>query len=325
MRQIQFTRTGDPTVVARIVDVPKPTIANPGEVLVRVDLFPINPADLLTLQGFYPRGNLGVPVLGVEATGTVEEVGRGVTEPKVGARVILLGRDLWSEFVVADQDDVVALAPDIDPQRAACLKVNPATAALLLREFAALEPGDWLVHNAANSAVGRAVSALARHRGLRVVSVVRRPELVPAAGPGHRAVALDGADLAQQVADITHGEPVALALDGVAGGATANLIAACADGATVVGYGAASGQQAQVDPAALVFRDIRLRGFWLTRWLAAANSSTRRELYRELEQLADPLDLTPRVDSIVPADDIGGALARAVRIGAAGKVLVSFA
>jgi len=325
MRQIQFVRTGDPTAVVQVVEAPKPTIANPGEVLVRVDLFPINPADLLTLQGFYPRSDPGSPVLGIEATGTVEEVGHGVTDLNVGARVILLGRDLWREFVVADQDDVVALSPDFDPRKAACLKVNPATAALLLREFAALEPGDWLVQNAANSAVGRAVSALGHHRGLRVLSVVRRPELADATDPDQGAVLLDGADLARRTADITGGQPVGLALDAVAGEATARLIAVCKDGATVVGYGAASAQAAQVDPTALVFRDIRLRGFWLTRWLAAATPSTRRELYSELERLADPLDLTAQIDSIVPANDIGDAVARALEIGAAGKVLVSFA
>jgi NADPH:quinone reductase-like Zn-dependent oxidoreductase len=118
---------------------------------------------------------------------------------------------------------------------------------------------------------------------------------------------------------------VGLALDGVAGEATARLIASCTDGATVVGYGAASGQAAQVDPAALVFRDIRLRGFWLTRWLAAATPRARRELYSELERLADPLDLTPQIDSVVPASDISTAVARTLEIGAAGKVLVSFA
>lgn len=325
MRQIQFSRIGDPTAVVQVAEVPMPTINNPGQVLVRVDLFPINPADVLTVQGFYPRGDPNSPTLGIEATGVIEDVGPGVINLTVGTRVILLGRDLWSEFVVADQGDVVAVSPELDPHRAACLKVNPATAALLLREFTALKAGDWLIQNAANSAVGHAVSALGHHLELRVLSVVRRPELVDVTDPEHGAVLLDGADLAQRTASITHGEPAVLALDAVAGEATAHLIAACADGATVVGYGVASGQAAQVDLAALVLRDVRLRGFWLTRWLATATAQARRELYGELEQLADPLDLTPRIDSIVPAENISGAVARALEIGSAGKVLVGIA
>lgn len=320
MRQIQFTRPGDPTEVVRCATAPKPAIGEPGEVLVRVDLFPVNPADLLTLQGFYPRGDPGSPVVGVEATGIVEGVGDDVADLRAGMRVLLLGRDVWSEFVVADQGDLVAVSPELDPHRAACLKVNPATAALLLREFVPLTAGDWLVQNAANSAVGRAVEALGRHRGLRVLGVVRRP--VDTAGLD--AALLDGADLAERIADITNGAPVRLALDGVAGDAAARLIAGCSDGASVVGYGAASGAAARIDRSMLVFRDIRLRGFWLTRWLGTAPPAARRELYGELEPIAEPLDLTPRIDSVLPAGGIRAAVGRALEIGSAGKVLVSF-
>ena len=51
-------------------------------------------------------------------------------------------------------------------------------AALLLSEYSALEAGDWVVQNAANSGVGRAVIGVAKARGLKTIIIVRRPELV---------------------------------------------------------------------------------------------------------------------------------------------------
>jgi NADPH:quinone reductase-like Zn-dependent oxidoreductase len=324
VRQIQFHGPGDPAEVVTCAQVADPAISRPDDVLVRVDLFPINPADLLTLQGYYPRGDESSLSLGVEATGTVEAVGASVGDLKAGDRVLLLTTEAWSELKVVSDRHVVPLSATIDPQRAASLKVNPATSALLLRTFVSLAEGDWIIQNAANSAVGRAVDALARHHGVRTVNVVRRPELLPLLRDQRDVVVLDGEDLPGAVDAATNGAPVRLGLDAVTGDATDRLAASLADSGTLVVYGAMSGERVRVNPTALAFRDIRLRGFWLTRWLAATPAEEIRALYAELERLGDELDLTAPVDSVVDASDIRTAVARAAQIGAAGKVLVSF-
>jgi pyruvate/2-oxoglutarate dehydrogenase complex dihydrolipoamide dehydrogenase (E3) component len=56
------------------------------------------------------------------------------------------------------------------------MAINPPTAALLLNEFVALGPGDWVIQNAANSAVGLYLVQLAQYRGFRTVNVVRRQD-----------------------------------------------------------------------------------------------------------------------------------------------------
>src|SRR5260370_5681278 len=58
------------------------------------------------------------------------------------------------------------------------LSINPPAAALLLEEFVSLKPGDWIVQNAANSGVGRAVIVFAKQKGVRTINIVRRSELV---------------------------------------------------------------------------------------------------------------------------------------------------
>jgi NADPH:quinone reductase-like Zn-dependent oxidoreductase len=48
----------------------------------------------------------------------------------------------------------------------------------MLSEYVDLKPGDWVVQNAANSGVGRAVLAIGKERGLRIINLVRRKEVI---------------------------------------------------------------------------------------------------------------------------------------------------
>jgi mitochondrial enoyl-[acyl-carrier protein] reductase / trans-2-enoyl-CoA reductase len=61
------------------------------------------------------------------------------------------------------------LPKGIDLQQAAMVRVNPPTAHLMLTDHADLKPGDWIIQNAANSAVGQLVITLAKARGIRLM------------------------------------------------------------------------------------------------------------------------------------------------------------
>jgi NADPH:quinone reductase-like Zn-dependent oxidoreductase len=113
MRQIQFRRTGLPAEVVECVEVADPTISAPDEVLVAIEVFPINPADLLTMQGYYPRSNPDAATLGLEAFGVVEAVGVSVTDIVPGGGVILLSVDNWSEKKVVKAREVVRVSPTL--------------------------------------------------------------------------------------------------------------------------------------------------------------------------------------------------------------------
>ncbi len=71
-------------------------------------------------------------------------------------------------------DQVLKVPNDIDPEYAACLAVNPSTALRLLKDFAALKPGDVLIQNGANSMVGQCVIQLAKLHGIRTINVLRK-------------------------------------------------------------------------------------------------------------------------------------------------------
>lgn len=325
MRQIQFRRTGLPAEVVECIEVSDPTISAPDEVLVAIEVFPINPADLLTMQGYYPRSSPDAVTLGVEALGVVETVGSSVTDIAPGDRVILLSVDNWSEKKVVKARDVVRVSPTLDALRLASLKVNPATAALLLTHFVDLQPGEWFLQNAANSAVGRAVIQIARYRGIKTVNVVRRADAIAELRElGADAVLIDGDDLAARVTEATNGAAIRLAADAVAGG-SANRLASClAENGTLVVYGAMSGEACVANPGLLVFQDIVLRGFWLTRYLASAPRPDILQLYADLEGLVERDQLAGAVDSVFAAGNVKAAVARAGEVGGRGKVFVRF-
>lgn len=325
MRQIQFSRTGTPDEVVECVKVDDPVISAPDDVLIRIEAFPINPADLLTLQGYYPRSDPRSHTPGIEALGQVEAVGPAVTGLAPGDWVIPLPGDNWTERKVLKERDLVRVAATVDPLQLAAVKVNPATAWLLLNSIVDLKPGDWFLHNAANSAVGRAVISIARSRGIRTLNVVRREEVVDGLkASGADVVLLDGDDLPTRVREATGGADLRLAADAVAGIATNRLASCLSPGGEIVVYGAMSGEAAQLNPAQVVFQNITLRGFWLTRYLMSAERKELVRLYGELERLVEDGALASAVDSVFPPEQIKSAVKRAGET-SDGKVFVRFA
>ncbi len=324
MKQIRFDGPGAPEQVVYCTDVAPPEISAPDEVIVDIDAFQINPADLLTLQGFYPAAGQVPGSLGNEATGHVAEVGASVESVKPGDRVILLTIDNWSEQRCVKAHQVVRVPKQLDRLDLAGLKVNPATAALLLDRFVDLQPGDWVMQNASNSAVGRALITIAKERGLNTVNVVRSDLYTSQLNDlGATLVLTDGDDLAERAATGTREAPIRLALDAVAGAATGQLASCLAEEGQLVVYGALSGMPIDVDPTAFVFKDIAVRGFWLTKLLVSADAQFVEPLYNRLAKVLLAGHKFVAVDSAYSMDDIKSAIERATQSEGGHKVLVT--
>jgi mitochondrial enoyl-[acyl-carrier protein] reductase / trans-2-enoyl-CoA reductase len=242
---------------------------------------------------------------------------------KVGDRVLLMGRNNWASI---KRDKAKALLPvpeALDVGQAAMLKINPATAFLMVNRYGGLKAGDWLIQNAANSGVGRLVIRIAKAQGFNSVAVVRRKELAkPLEKIGADAVVMDGDDLAKRVKAATRGADIRLAIDAVAGAATLRLSECLGDGGTVVNYGRLSGEPCQVSPNRVIFAGVTLTGFWLVRHLGAMDDGARASLYAELAKRVASGELTTEVEAVHALVDINQALAEAARDGRDGKVLV---
>src|SRR5208337_5062329 len=144
------------------------------------------------------------------------------------------------------------------------LAINPPTAALLLSEYVDLKPGEWIVQNAANSAVGRWVIAFAKARGLKTVNIVRRVELVPELKAiGGDVVVVDSPNVSKEIKAAVGKAELRLALDGVSGPATGVLASTLSPHGTLVSFAAMSQAPISMSPLDVIFKPITMRGFWM--------------------------------------------------------------
>ena len=265
MRAVQLTAYGNPVDGLEYADIPEPDAPGPSQVLIGVEFSPINANDLLVAQGIYPLRPTLPTVIGNEGVGRVLAVGRAVQNVKVGDRVLApLSGLTWRERMVISADGLFALPPNADPQQLAMLAINPPTAALLLSEYVSLKPGEWVVQNAANSAVGRWVIAFAKTRGLKTVNIVRRPELVhELEALGGDLVVVDSPDVSERIKTAVGQAELRLALDGVSGPATGVLAATLSPRGTLVSFAAMSSNPMSISPLDVIFKPVTVRGFFM--------------------------------------------------------------
>ena len=324
---IQATYSTRGTVPQNVIEAVSKRTPTPGagEVLVEVLAAPINPSDVLTLTGDYGILPPLPAVGGSEGVGRVAERGSDVTGLDVGQTVLLPpGGGTWSSHILAEAAALTPLPGEADPQQLAMLTVNPPTASLLLSSVVDLNPGDWVIQNAANSGVGTYLMQLAKLRGLKTINVVRREgaaEAIRRFEPDH--IVVDGDDLAQRVADATGGAAVRLGIDAVGGTATDRLAGCLTPGGTVVNYGAMSGKPCVVTPANLIFRDITLTGFWLAAWYRTATAKDRETVLGELVHHITSGDLHAPVAATYPVEEIKAAVAAATQGERNGKILIT--
>lgn len=324
MKRIVLDAYGVPEDVARCVDLPDVGEPGPQEVVFDIIAFPINPADIGFCRGNY-RIRPPLPATpGAECVGRVSAIGEGVTHVKPGDLVINLARENWASRRRVKAEDAVPIPSDLDLRQAAMLRINPPTALLMLSDLVKLQPGDWVVQNVANSAVGRLVITLAKARGLRTINITRREDVFSElAALGADIYLTDGPDLADRVREATGGADISLGLDAVSGEATARIAACLRDEGTICTYGSMSGEAPSVSVADVVFRGMTFTGFMLGRFMARRSAEEIRDIYADLGEQMRKGAIHAPVDSVYEIENIREALIRAQTGGRHGKVLVS--
>jgi NADPH:quinone reductase-like Zn-dependent oxidoreductase len=325
MTAIRLKGNGRPEAVCECVETVDPGAPAEGEVVVDIMASAINPADVLIIEGRYPGPTEFPAFIGIEGAGRVRAVGAGVTSVGEGDHVISLGRANWAQRIKVDAAQLIRIPKDLDFRQAAMLKANPPTAHLMLRDSVDLRAGDWVIQNAANSAVGRHVIRLAGARGIRTINVVRRPGPVEELKAlGGDVVLVDGPDLSERVRAAVGAEaPVRLAIDAVCGRACLRLADCLSDGGTVVNYGFLSGEPCMITPHQAIIHGIVLKGFWLVGYMRRTPRAEIEAMYAEMAQhfIDGVLDVPTEAEYAL--ENIAEALAHAGREGRSGKILLT--
>jgi NADPH:quinone reductase-like Zn-dependent oxidoreductase len=325
MKAIVCDRWGDPAEVLQVREVPEPQPGR-GEVRVRMLASPINPSDLLMIQGKYGRQPPLPATPGFEGVGVVE-AGSGLLARRVmGRRVAVFGAKTgtWQEKVIVSARQAVPVPKSLSDEQAASFFVNPATALAMTQHVLLVPQGAWLLQTAAGSALGRMVIRLGQRHGFRTLNVVRRreqaEELLRAGGTA--AIATDDEPLTQRVLALTDGQGVPYALDAVGGSTGTEVIGCLARGGRLLVYGTLSGQPIAIDPRVLLVGQKRVEGFWLSEWARDQSVLTMLLLFRKIGKLLGEGTLATEIGHTFGLAEIRAAVQQAAGSGRKGKVFL---
>lgn len=274
MLAIRFEQTGGPEVLTA-VDVPIPE-PGPGQVLVRHRAVGLNFIDTYHRTGLYP---VRLPSgLGMEAAGTVERIGEGVTRFAVGDPIAYASGPLgaYAEFHVTDPVRAVKPPPGVTPEVAAAVLLKGMTAEFLVRRCFPLAAGQTALVHAAAGGVGQILVQWAKHIGATVIATVGSQDKADVArrlGADHVILYRDQ-DVAAEVRRLTGGRGVEVAYDSVGAATFEGTLASLARRGTFVSFGNASGPAPAVEPLRLQ----RAGSVFLTRPTLFDYTSTPAEL-----------------------------------------------
>jgi len=323
---LQFNRTGNPLDVLELQRRELPAI-KPSEARVAMRYAPINPADLNFIEGNYGRAATPPAIPGHEGCGEVIEIGADVTSLATGDVVIPLHPGgIWCQHLTAPEGYFARLPSTVDPVQASMLRVNPVTAWRLLHDFHDLVEGEWVAQNAANSGVGRATIQIAKKLGLRTLNFVRRPELIDElTALGADAVFLDNDEGVAAAKEFVGKSAPRLAANAVGGDSAVRLMDLLAPHGSLVTYGAMSRRSLKVPNKFLTFKDLTLRGLWVSQWFEKANHGEIAEVLRPLTTMMTEGELHIAVAAVVPLQDFAQAIQLAQNSSRTGKIILDLA
>ncbi len=328
MKAAVFSKFGDPAEVLEVREVPTPE-PGPGEVRVRMIASPINPSDVMFVEGRYGLRPTPPAVPGFEGVGVVDKVGPGLMGRLlvgVGKRVVAINNKggNWAEYAVIPWKQARPVPADIPDEQAAVFFVNPMTVVAMVRHVLAVPKGEWLLLSAAGSSLGKMIVRLGRRDGFKTLCVVRRSEakqeLIDLGADA--VISSSEGPVPEQVRRITGDDGPRFALDPIGGEAGAAVFQSLGKGGRLVVYGSLTDQPIAVSPRSLISSRTRVEGFWLGHWMAERSIPRALSLFREVAALVREGVLSSDIGTSYPLDRVGEAAREAVAVGRGGKVLL---
>lgn len=267
---VTFENFGPPSKVLKVQSIPFEF--NPKKVHVQMLAAPINPADLNAIEGVYPVKpfkfqNYWIP--GFEGVGKVKNIEKELSQKyklQCGDLVVPLtqGFGTWRKDVMAEAENLLKIPQGITVEQAAVCCVNPTTALLMLTEYGDLNRGDYVVQNGSTSMVGRSVIQISKEFGYKTINIVRDKKVEQEL----KSLGANEVVSEEEVVGFVKSNQlkIKLGLNMVGGKSSQDITRVLCEGGTMVTYGGMSKLPITVPTSAQIFRDITLKGFWLTRW-----------------------------------------------------------
>lgn len=325
-RALQFHEAGGVDAL-RIEEIERP-VPGPGEVLINVQAFALNRADILYLEDSHYSVASLPSGLGSEAVGTIEGLGAGVQGFKIGDRVGTIPHastkyGVHAQHAVFNADYIAPWTEGLSTEQATSTWMEMLTAYYPLIETAKLMRDDFVLIPAASSSAGLGAIALAKDVGATVIATTRTSEKVAdifASGADY-VVATDEENLTERILEATDGVGVRVVYDPIGGDFVDEYVEALAENALVFIYGVLRGMHAHIDIVKMVRKAATVIPYSLFNHIRHADQRKRGVDY-VLERQAKGV-LIPKVDRVFSFDDAIEAYRYMLKGRQVGKIVVS--
>ena len=273
MKAVQVHALGGPEALV-LEEVPRPK-PKEGEALVRIEAAGVNFIDVYLRTGQYKAA---LPAtLGVEAAGTVEEVGPGVTEVRPGDRVVYcMVPGAYAEFAAVPASRLIRLPEGVTSKQGAAAMLQGMTAHYLTHSTYRVKSGDACLVQAAAGGAGLLLCQIAKKRGARVFGTVSTEEKARRAreAGADEVILYTQTDFAAEVRRLTSGRGVQVVYESVGKTTFDKSLDCLARRGYLVLFGQSSGAVPPIDPQILNQKG----SLYLTRPTLAHYIASREEL-----------------------------------------------
>ncbi|MFC5190992.1 zinc-dependent alcohol dehydrogenase family protein [Algoriphagus aquatilis] len=320
MKELIFEQTGHPLEVLQLREsaVPNP---KPHEVLIRVKARNINPSDIMFVRGMYGITPKLPSSAGFEASGIVEQ-GDETGKVKADTRVMFTAIGTWREFVCVPAALVIPIPPQMPDEVACQAFVNPMTAYGMIEE-SGLQAGDWLLITAGASAFGKFAIQMAKAKGIKVAATVRhdaQKEVLEKLG-ADLVINTETEKIQRVVPEKTEGG-VHVIFDAVGGMLGAKALACLRPKGKMMVFGALALENMPVNSGLLIFKNLKIEGFWLSTWMEEMAADARMKAFQTVFGFLMNENSQVDIEAKFPLSDFKAAIEAYERPGRNGKILL---
>ncbi len=325
----------DPKLVSseRIQLIEKPlTPLAKGQVRVKMLAAQVNPSDLVHLLGKYGLTPHQGSYVGFEGCGIVVEANAGLYGKwLLGKRVAVSAQPgidgVWAKYAVTKANYCLPVRKSLSDEQAATIIVNPCTSVCLVDRAKQLG-AKAIVINAAASQVGKGVIRYAKQQNIATIATVRSANNIEALQElgADRVLLTTSDDYLQQLKSACQQLGASVLLDAVAADDTPTVLAQMPNGSTAIVYGRLTETYDPVgglfSVADVIFRDMRIEGFWLAKFIGDANPLQVIALSRKVQLLFEQGIFHTDIYQAVGFDDFPAALDHYAKHKSDGKVIL---
>ena len=306
--------------VLKIEEVAEPTL-RPHHVMIKVDSAGVNYADIMRRGGTYPGPDLPSS-LGLEAAGTVTEVGSDVSGITVGQRVMAMGPGGQAEYVAVNGNLVFPYPDSLDPIVAGGMPIVFLTSYHLLKSRGQLQPGHTVLIQAGASGVGTVAIQLAKAWGAKVIATASTEDKLELCRTLGADVTINytETDFEEAIKEETGGAGVELVLECVGGPVLEKSVRCVASYGRLVSYGNASGTPSNLAASDITTTNRTVIGFSIGR--SPVGSLDHKGAMAELFPMIGEGKVKLIVDQVLPMSDVAKAHQHLSNRGTRGKVIL---